>query len=606
MMKNPFRSSPLVMVLVLLLALAGCGGGGGGTAAVSASDGAGVGSVDGVAGTGSVAGASGNVGGAGNADGTASPPLAIVVPKLDLSPPSGPSTLVLYDAPAGSQYEKLGLSYAIMLRNLLGHFDARVDLVPMQQYRAGQIDAHAATFYLGSDYNSPLPPAFLADAAVTGSTLVWFKYNLWELAGDPAYDFTASRGLSFTGLRGMNAEPSAQTPNPGFFDRIRYKGLDFVKYYAWDAATHLIQADPEIGVVAVTDPAKAATLVSVTNSVSGEQAPYVVRSGHFWYVADMPFSYIGPRDRYLVIADLLHDMLGIQHAESHRAMVRLEDMDAKVSVPVMKKLTDMLAGRHIPFSMAVIPHYRDPLGYANGGVAEDIPLARADHLRQSIDYALAHGAEVVMHGYTHQYDAVANPWTGVSGDDYEFWNIVANTPVAEDSAEWAYGRLSAGLSELIANGYHPVAWETPHYEASARTSKTVPVVFPTTYQRVVYFTADQPDFSAPAGKDYMAGQLFPYVIQRDYYNQRVLPENLGNIEYDIRKVDPMSYFNYTWQDIYLNAQYAHTVRDGFASFFFHPFWAEPDMDTPGYADLQQLVDAITRLGYTWVVPSQVQ
>jgi hypothetical protein len=30
------------------------------------------------------------------------------------------------------------------------------------------------------------------------------------------------------------------------------------------------------------------------------------------------------------------------------------------------------------------------------------------------------------------------------------------------------------------------------------------------------------------------------------------------------------------------------------------------MDTPGYADLQQLVDAITRLGYTWVVPSQVQ
>jgi uncharacterized protein YdaL len=57
---------------------------------------------------------------------------------------------VLYDAPAGSEYEKLGLSYAIMLRNLLGHFDADVDLVPVQRYRAGQVAAHAATFYIGS------------------------------------------------------------------------------------------------------------------------------------------------------------------------------------------------------------------------------------------------------------------------------------------------------------------------------------------------------------------------------------------------------------------------------------------------------------------------
>ena len=35
----------------------------------------------------------------------------------------------------------------------------------------------------------------------------------------------------------------------------------------------------------------------MSNPKTGEQAPYVVRSGNFWYVADLPFSYIGPRDR---------------------------------------------------------------------------------------------------------------------------------------------------------------------------------------------------------------------------------------------------------------------------------------------------------------------
>ena len=183
---------------------------------------------------------------------------------------------------------------------------------------------------------------------------------------------------------------------------------------------------------------------------------------------------------------------------------------------------------------------------------------------------------------------------------------LTNSPVAEDSTAWALGRLNAGLTELTAAGYHPVAWETPHYVASALTSKAVPSVFNTTYQRVVYFTSDQPDFTPHAGKDFMAGQIFPYVVQRDFYNQRVLPENIGNIEYDISRIDPSSNLNYTWQDIYTNARYALAVRDGFASFFFHPFWLERPIGTPGFADFQSLVDGITGLGYTWVAPSQVQ
>ena len=131
------------------------------------------------------------------------------------------------------------------------------------------------------------------------------------------------------------------------------------------------------------------------------------------------------------------------------------------------------------------------------------------------------------------------------------------------------------------NGYNPVAWEPPHYHASAlRRSRPPRRCSARTYQRVVYFTADKPNFWPRLRKDFAVGQIFPYVIGKDYYGQRVLPENLGNIEYDISTIDPTSNYNYTWDDIVTNAEYAKAVRDGFASFFFHPFWLEPELNRP--------------------------
>lgn len=529
---------------------------------------------------------------------------------------AGPKTLVVYDAPPDNEFSKLGMAYSIMLKNLMGHFDSNAELLPVQDYVAGKLAAYDATFYLGSSYDNPLPAAFLSDVATTSKTVVWFKYNLWQLAWNPVYDFPAKFGFNFASLRGLNAAPTAAAPAPGFFDTIGYKGKSFVKYYAFNAATGAVNADPDIGVVSVLDATKATTLVPVSNPTTGETAPYVVRSGNFWYVADLPLSFIGPRDRYLVLADLLHDMLGVNHAENHQALVRLEDVGAMVSVSAMKKLTDYLYTKKIPFSIAMIPRYVDALGVYNGGVPQTVPLSQASNLKKAINYALPRGAEVVMHGYTHQYSNMRDPHTGVSGDDYEFWNIVANTPVAEDSTAWAQDRITKGKAELSSNGYTPIAWETPHYHASGLASKVfaLPANFSTTYQRAVYFTADKPSFSAAPNKDFGVGQVFPYVIKSDYYGQRIIPENLGNIEYDIRAIDPTSNFNYTWQDIVTNAGYALTVRDGFASFFFHPFWLEPAVGTPGMADFKKAIDGINALrssttptmGFTWVAPSKVQ
>ncbi|MDB5942129.1 MAG: hypothetical protein JWQ13_1695, partial [Ramlibacter sp.] len=391
----------------------------------------------------------------------------------------------------------------------------------------------------------------------------------------------------------------------GFFDTVTYKNKPFVKYYAFDAAKGLA-ADPDVGVTTIVDPALATSLVTVSNPKTAETLPYVTRSGNFWYVADLPFSFIGPRDRYLVLADMLHDILNTNHPEKHQALVRLEDVGAMVNVDAMKKLSDYLSGRKIPFSIATIPHYVDAFGKYNDGVPQSIPLSQAPDLKGALNYAKARGGEIVMHGYTHQYGKMENPHTGVSGDDFEFWNIVANSPVPEDSTAWALGRYMAGLGELAQAGFQPVAWETPHYQGSALSSKAASTVFKTTYQRVVYYTADKPNFSAAKSKDFSVGQIFPYVIKKDYYGQRVIPESLGNIEYDIRNIDPTSNYNYTPQDILTNAEYALTVRDGYASFFFHPFWLEPELNLPGFADFQKVIDGITRLGFTWVAPSKAQ
>jgi uncharacterized protein YdaL len=518
---------------------------------------------------------------------------------------AGPRVLVLYDAPSGTSYDKLGLTYAIMMRNLLGHFQARVDLQPVAKYVDGQIDQYDTTFYMGAVYDHPLPPAFLADAATTTRRLVWTRYNLWQLAWDPAYAFQATRGFAFLGLRGLNAMPTASDPAPGFFSDIRYKGLNFVKYYAWDAARGAIHADPDVGWTLVTDATRALMQVPASNPKTGETLPYVMRSGNFWYVADMPFSFIGPRDRYLVFADLLHDMLGIPHAQNHRALVRLEDVSAATDPRHLKTLSNWLSTKQVPFSIALIPRYRDPLGVYNGGVPEDVTLSEAGVLKGALDHAISRGAELVMHGYTHQYRRMRNPGTAVSGDDFEFWNAVTNSPVAEDSTAWVLGRLDAGLTDLAANGYQVVAWETPHYQASAISSRAFPLRFGRTYHRIVYYTRDRPDFDAAVARDYAFGQIYPYPVHEDHYGQRVVPENLGNLEYDLSWLDPSSNVVYTARDILTNARYMRAVRDGVASFFFHPFLLDPELNVPGLADFKSVVEGISGLGFRWVPASSM-
>src|SRR5439155_1766053 len=73
------------------------------------------------------------------------------------------------------------------------------------------------------------------------------------------------------------------------------------------------------------------------------------------------------------------------------------------------------------------------------------------------------------------------------------------------------------------------------------------------------------------------GEMFPYVV-RDVYGTTVLPENLGDYE-----PEPFYQFPiHTVADILAAATAESVVRDGIASFYFHPFY--------GVTTLQQIVE----------------
>jgi uncharacterized protein YdaL len=517
-------------------------------------------------------------------------------------PPTGPKVLVLYDQPEDSPFAKMGLSYGIALQNLLGHFDAAIDMQPLERYTAGAIEGYDATFYLGWSVGFDLPPAFLRDVAATTRKFIWLRSNLDQLAALQGTSFESQRGFKAVGQRGFDSPAVPGSPVPGFFSTVYYKNLAFAKSAQWVNGD--LFAMPEAFVTEVTDNTKAKVYAAIGNTATKESAPYVLQSGNFWFVADMPFDYVGARDRYLVFADLLHDMLGVDHPENHQAMVRFEDIDAKVNPAGFVRLVDFMASRNVPFSLAVIPHYKDPYGAQSAGVPTDIPMAQATNLRLALDYALARGGDLLQHGTTHQSDTMKNNVSGATGIDYEFWDVVNNQPMPQDSVAWAQDRIQNGLRQMLDLGFQPLAWETPHYVGSPATLRAVSQIYQTAYQRHTYFTSDQPNLTAAMGQDFVVEQYFPFIIERERYGLRVLPESLGNLQYKEFGADQ----DITSVDILENARYQRVVRDSFASFFFHPFLvvAGGTYDGRGYQHLTEIVDGLSAAGYTWTSPSRLK
>lgn len=516
---------------------------------------------------------------------------ALVVPLVLAAPAhaatSSKSALVLYDT--SGPYGYLGELYAEYTANLAGHFGS-VRTEPVSSYQAGEADGATATFYLGSTYaGSPSDlgsAAFLRDVASTSRPVVWMGYNIWDLA--------ASMGAgTFISRYGWDASTSYLTTG---VSAVTYRGKQ-------------LSRDTNAGEVLkpnVVTPDQVSVLATATGTASDGTAvsfPWALRSSNLTYVGEIPFSYVTETDRVIAFEDLIFDALAPSTPVRHRALLRLEDIDPTYDTATLRQITDWLYASKIPFAFGVIPEYTDPNGALNNGTPQTVKLAKNSDFVATVKYMISHGGTLVDHGFTHQYSNVANPYNGVTGDDFEFFRthlsdpsvgdqspVVYDGPVAEDSSSWAQNRVSQAKKLFSNAGLSPQIWETPHYAASATDYKVFASSWSTKWERGLYYSGLLKGGAVDSSR--YIGQFFPYVCT-DVYGQKVLPEDLGNYEPEPFSAHPPRLV----PDILHNADLNLAVRDGFAATFFHPYY--------GLDVLKQIVIGIQSLGYTFVSASSL-
>ena len=457
-------------------------------------------------------------------------------PVFSANDPGQKKVLILYEL--GTNQFTGGLGDARQLRQLMGHFRVQPDVQSVSGYQTGDLDRYDITFYIGFTRRDVPPQKFLQDVYNTSRPFVWINTGMGRFAGS----FDLGKRYGFAYVRFDTAT---------VYDAVEGNGRTFTK------------TEPNAAVIRITDPGRCAVLATAISSRRRVRIPYIVRSGSFWYVVDSPFSYATEADRYLLFADMLHDILGENHPVSHSALIRIEDTNPLSDAGQLRAVADILSSRHVPFLVGVVPFYVNPAAGMRVAMSEKPDYVDALH------YIMERGGSIVMHGTTHQY-------RGETTTDYEFWDESRDNTLPVDSKDYVERKIREGILECMKNGVYPIAWETPHYTASTIDYQVFASHFTTAIeQRLVLDRTDE-------------SQYFPYVIFRDMYGQRIYPENLGYVpmESDLKKEEE------TVDRLIGFAKANLAVRDGFATAFFHPF---VDLSV-----LERLVDGIENLGYTYI------
>ena len=439
------------------------------------------------------------------------------------------TALILYDGPVTNSESLL---LARHTANLMGHFGFKAEIEPMSGYTAGLADSFRALFVCGMNDGDTVPQRLLEDVARRNAPTVWFHLHLEALTA--LTNAEAKLGFNYI-------ENDDETDLP----IVNYRGFKLPR------SDHT-----EIDRVNITQPARVQVLATAENEEDEESSPYVLRSGQFWYFAGPGYSFETESDESLVFADLLHDILGVNHRQERRALARIEDVSADSDPDELRRVADILAARHVPFQIALVPLFRDPTSHINLSLSDEPEVVAAVH------YMVARGGSVVMHGVTHQFH-------GVSGDDYEFWDTLANRATPDGALSVLGPKLQRGLDECFRAGLYPLVFETPHYGASPEHYRSLATVFSHCYERRMLCEQDD------------TVEYCPY-LTTDIFGETVIPENLGYVPEETPDSLP----------VIEAAHRLRAVRDPVASFYFHPFMPSKY--------LAQILYAIQRDGYRFV------
>ncbi|HPG40823.1 MAG TPA: DUF2334 domain-containing protein [bacterium] len=447
-----------------------------------------------------------------------------IAPALDYVPQK--RILVLCDG--------RGENDARQVASLLSHFKTSVELHFLNDKDDNfyiPLDSIDVVFFVGVDPAFTIPAGVLRDLRQYRGTICWVHYGIDQYLGNS----TANR-YRFTYI---------QTANDSLVTRVNYKGYE------------LPRIDPTYDVISVSDSSRCKIMAEMTDGT--RVLPYVVHCGNLWYFADLPTAFVTEGGSYIVLCDLLHEIVREDHKPKKLAMVRIEDISPLSDIDAMKSVARYLKSQDALFSVSLVPYYLDPESNT-AATLSDIPK-----FVQAINFMQKSGGTVVMHGSTHQF-------RGETTADYEFWDGMTSRPLFADSREYVRQKIETGLNELRKNGLYPLVWETPHYAASQLDYPVINTFFSTAYERRQ--TVDL------HGSD----QLLPYMIYRHTSGGKVIPENLGYIPLESPDPGPMLQA----------ARNNLAIRDGVASFFFHVF--------VDHTALKKIVPGLKQMGYTFTSP----
>jgi uncharacterized protein YdaL len=472
---------------------------------------------------------------------------------------------------------RTGERSAIMVRNLLGHFtEADVVMAPAGGYAAGGLSRCDRALYMGTYFDARLPEAFLRDLAGYARPLLWMNYNIWQLARRLGTErFRAQWGFDY---ERVEAAPKVSGDTvPAFFREFQYKGGTFRKPVERDAQGARIW-HPELVIVRN---ASAEVLSEGVHTGTKARTPYVLRKGDFFYVADNPVSVIDERDRYLILADLLFDFLKLEpRSERRHALARIEDVHPGYDLKLLYLTIEVFKRRRIPFAITLIPRYVGP------EAPKGLDARPNSAFVKMVQYAVANGASILAHGYEHQIQVDLGCGIAFTGEGYEFWDACNNRPLPFESDAFFQDRVNQAKRILAAAKIPYVGWVTPHYAASPIAMRVIERNFGRVVQQMRYYLGGRTDTAS------IIDQFFPYTIARDIDGVHVWPENLGYVPLpgqggSARTVD----------DMLAAARLNKLVRDGWASFFWHPPLIRTEL---GIASLERLVDGIRAEGYEFV------
>lgn len=499
----------------------------------------------------------------------------------------GAETLVLYED--ASEHSEQAEMYAIAAGNLATHF-GMAEIRTLNEYQTGDLAQFDAAIYLGVDATTEVPGQLVEDVHTESTPVLWVGENIAALSGT---DHTDQQ--RFVNTYGWDPTDPVDVDS-AVIDQVRYDGADLNRY---DGGADRTVATPQI----IND--ETVDVVATGYGKTDTEYPWVIRSNNLTYLTELPFHYMDQNDVYLVYADLYYDLVDPERPESQLAAVRIEDVNPESDPEQLRALTDYLYSQDVPFQVAVIPVLVDRVPDADTWYG--MSLLDSPKVVDALQYMQEHGGTLIQHGTTHQYGAADNPYSGRSGDDYEFyvygcsvtelppyqWETCAQDswvrkkhPVPNDDIDDHHKRLEHGREIMREAGLGaPTIFETPHYTASVNAYLAMADKYDARYEQVEYYAGMISDGQFDPVHSF--AQIFPYTVH-DIYGGTVYPENLQNPTEKEQNNHPAR----SPQMIIDRAETNLAVTESTASFYFHPF-----LDL---TYLKEIVEGVQDLGYEFV------